>query len=437
MEKKWDQHLDEGKTIKDLPKEEIEKMHKSEKEFAQSSKKELTKEEADDLRLKLGGVYDKLIGIFTKYCDLKPEYYPVIATWVMGTYIHDSFKTYPYLFLNAMKASGKSRLLGLISKMSHEGSVMASPTEATLFRSTGTLGIDEFEKIGRKGSESIQELLNGSYKKGTKIKRMRKAIDKTGEHQEIEEFEIFRPIVMANIWGMDDVLGDRCITLILERSVSPVTKLMEIWDEDEDIISTLHSLHTLKCMWCMNIGLKYVYRSWNNYILDKYPNKLNYTTTYTTTYTTYIPNNTYLSFFNKIDESGINGRNLELSFPLFLIANYLSDDNFDEMLKIISEVVIERTKEEFMENNDVSFVDFVSQLPPHGFLRIKRISNDFKEFLQQDDSEEKWINPRWCGAALKRHNLILERRRMSVGIEVKLNIKKAQEKILMFKEKEE
>ena len=35
-----------------------------------------------------------------------------------------------------------------------------------------------------------------------------------GEQQVVEEFEPYRPIIMANIWGMDEVLGERCIQLI-------------------------------------------------------------------------------------------------------------------------------------------------------------------------------------------------------------------------------
>jgi len=34
----------------------------------------------------------------------------------------------------------------------------------------------------------------------------------------IEEFAVYCPIAMANIRGMENVLGDRCISLILEKS---------------------------------------------------------------------------------------------------------------------------------------------------------------------------------------------------------------------------
>jgi hypothetical protein len=41
-----------------------------------------------------------------------------------------------------------------------------------MFRTTGTLAIDEFEGIQRKGTEALKELLNSAYKKGSVVKRL-------------------------------------------------------------------------------------------------------------------------------------------------------------------------------------------------------------------------------------------------------------------------
>ncbi len=126
-------------------------------------------------------------------------------------------RVFPYLFFNAMRGSGKSKTLRLVCKLSNDGNVMASPTEATLFRTFGTLGIDEFEGVANKDKGSVRELLNGAYKKGILIQRMKKTKGIAGEDYVVENFEVFRPIIMANIWGMEEVLGDRCLTLILEK----------------------------------------------------------------------------------------------------------------------------------------------------------------------------------------------------------------------------
>ena len=54
----------------------------------------------EEMKLILGTVYEKIIEVLKQYCDLKEEYYPVVATWIIGTYLHKSFNTYPYLFIN-------------------------------------------------------------------------------------------------------------------------------------------------------------------------------------------------------------------------------------------------------------------------------------------------------------------------------------------------
>ena len=48
-------------------------------------------------------------------------------------------------------------------------------------------------------------------------------------------------------------------------------------------------------------------------------------------------------------------------------------------------------------------------------------------------SNEEWLNNIWMGRALQRLSLIKEKRRRNRGIEIRLNIKKAQDKIKMFK----
>jgi hypothetical protein len=47
--------------------------------------------------------------------------------------------------------------------------------------------------------------------------------------------------------------------------------------------------------------------------------------------------------------------------------------------------------------------------------------------------EDEWFNERWMSRALKRLNLIKEKKRMSYGIIVKIDYKLAQEKVRMFK----
>lgn len=385
----------------------------------------------DEVMVKLRECYDKIIEILKLYVDMKEEYYSLIAVWVIGTYFHKDMNSYPYLFFNAMRGSGKTRTLKLIISMAKEGSLMASPTEAILFRMHGTLGLDELENIGSKEKSPIRELLNASYKKGTKIFRTRKKKNLGGEELVIEEFEPYRPIVMANIHGMEEVLGDRSITLILEKSNDPVkTRLIEDFENDETIKFIKETLD--QCIVCSVELKKNIKQKWNDYIIDKY------NTTHST-YTTYITHTTHTTLqdikittlFNKIDDSGLYGRNLELFLPLFFIADIINNDVFEGLIKLSKQLTDEKRHEEEVESRDVMLIDFVSKQDT-GFAhkRTKDLVREFKEFI---DVDEDWVTTQWFGLALKRLNLIIDKKRIARGTEVILNVTKAQEKLKLFR----
>jgi len=385
-------------------------------------KEKLTEEEVMET---LNECYDDIKKLLKKYLDLKEEYYDIITLWIIGTYFHDEFESYPYLFFNAMRGSGKSRTLRLVSKLCN-GNVMASPTEAVLFRTTGTLGIDEFEGVANKDKSSIRELLNGAYKKGIKICRMKKKKGISGEEQVVEEFEVYRPITMANIWGMEEVLSDRCISLILEKSDDPAkTRLIEDFENNNYIQKINNSLS--KCSLCSVVTKKNIHQEWNNYISDRYETTSNALTT-NTTYTT------LTTLFNKIHDSKIIGRNLELFIPLFFISNFINKDYLEKIIEIAKDVTDKKKKEEETESIDVMVFDFVSKREGGMvWYSIKDLTNEFRQFA---DENSDWLNNKWFGRALKRLNLIVDKRRKGYGMEVMLNPTKALKKLNIFKKEE-
>lgn len=399
---------------------------------------ELTKEEVLEI---LNETYDNIKKVLKVYLDLKEEYYSLISLWIIGTYFHQNFASFPYLFFNAMRGSGKSRLLRLVCKLSKEGNVMASPTEAVLFRTKGTIGIDEFEGVANKDKSSIRELLNGAYKKGIKIARMKKVKSLAGEEMKVEEFEVYRPVIMANIWGMDEVLGDRCITLILEKSNNlEKTRLTEDFEENNYIENIKKSL--VRCSLCSVVSPENINKMWNSYISDEYKTTL--TTYYTyNTYTTLTtslqkrvpqetevnPNHTEL--FKKIKDSEIQGRNLELFLPLFFISDYINQEVLDGIIQIAKDITYEKQHEEEMESIDVMVYDFISkQGEGLEFHSVKSLTNLFREFA---DESSDWLNSKWFGRALKRLNLVVDKKRKGSGMEVLLNVPKAIEKLKMFR----
>ena len=431
---KWSSSDEQYKT---LTFEKAENFYLQEQEKQKEEEKKEVIEEPKEIDIEiLKKVYEDIVNLLKKYVDMKENYYSIIALWIIGTWTHESFETYPYLFLNATKGSAKTRLLKLIKALSKDGDILNSLTEAVLFRTKGTLCIDEFEGISKKGQENLRELLNSAYKKGTKVKRMKRVKTEKGEEMIVEQFDVYRPICMANIWGLENVLQDRCLTIILEKSNDKSrTKLVEDFDSNiviNNLIAILKS-YSVSVSCVVYLSENNVYKKWNDYILSTYKNSSFSIDTQDTLYTlhTYDTQDTLCDIFKKIDDSGIDGRNLELSFPIFLTTINFCKDRLDDIIKIVGEIIQERKVEDLTSNYDISLVDFISQEVENDyFMRIGEITQKFKDFLQENPD---WLNNDWIGRALRRLNLVRQSRRLGRGKEVVLNYKKAQEKIKIFK----
>lgn len=391
-------------------------------------------EEETEIKKLLLRSYEDIRFIIGKYLDMDEDLKKIVTLWIIGTYFHKDFVSFPYLYLNAMKGSGKTRLMNLIAALSWKGSVQNSLTEAVIFRNEGTLCIDEFERAGRKGSENLLELLNSAYKKGAKVTRMKKKKVKDTEEFVMEEYNMYRPIAIANITGLDNVLQDRCMKIVLEKSVNVYkTRLIENLLEQriKALKRIIQSISLSGCSLCNVVTPFYLYKEWNNHILQHQT-----THTHTSLHTTLHTLTTLKDKFKLIEETKLNGRDLELSMPLLIIAMWIDgaygmEGFFEDHLKILDRIFLEKKQDDFIENLDYSLYDFFSQeLEVKYFQQIKDITHKFREFMQSND---EWINPKWMGRALSRLNLVKEKRRLSRGIEVVIDYKKAKEKANQFR----
>lgn len=393
----------------------------------------------DDLKINLGKAYEDIISQLKYYCDLAETEYHIVALWIIGTYLHKEFDTFPLLFLNATKGSGKSRLLRLIMAMAWNGKVVLDLREASLFRTaqTSSIGIDEFENVNSKEYGTLRTLLNASYKKGASVERMKKVFKDKQESQEVEKFMLYTSVALANIYGMEEVLGDRCINLTLEKSNKPqITKLIEDFDRNLIIQRIKTTLNTIQCSLCSVVTDKNIVNGWNIYVNKKYDTLTTHNTQYTITTLTTQEQTINDEVYRKIDESNLSSRNLELFFPLFLIGNLISPEIFDKILSIAKDMIEERKNEEYIESRDVQLLSYIGKKNPldNNFVPINRLTQDFKISIAYETEEMHWLNSKWIGRALKRMKLIREKRRTAQGIEVILNIQKAQEQIKLYKE---
>lgn len=365
----------------------------------------------------LSTYFKKIEKILREYMDMKEEYYSLISLWIVGSYLHKQFSSYPYLFFNAMKGSGKTRMLKIIANLSKNGDVVGSMTEAVLFRTAynSTICIDELENINSKGNENLGLLLNSAYKKGCDVKRMVKKKSIVGESQEVERFRVYCPLALANIRGMENVLADRCISVILEKSSNPkITKLIENFENDNEFLEIRGGL--LRLTEKFSDDLNYfgdVFNKWNAFqkqdvldIKDKFS-----------------------ELFSRIDKTNIQGRDLELFFPLFIIADMCGKEVLDDTLDISKEIVEEKRQQDREENMDIKIYEFVAQYKIGGYVAVSTLVEDFKDYTELKD---EWINARYFGKGLRRLNLVLNEKRTSAKRQVKLDIEKAKEKSKMF-----
>lgn len=386
-------------------------------------------------QLELEECYRGIIDLMKRFVDVPEAYQKLIAIWIIGTYLHSHFETFPFLFFNAMRGSGKTRLLKFISALASksDGSVQNNISEAVLFRTPQgtTLCIDEIENIASKEKNTLRELLNAAYKKGIKVKRMKKIKANNQEDYKVEEFEPYLPIAMANIWGLEEVLQDRSITLILEKSSNPgIIKKIDNVTSIVRFSEIKKKLTELGVVWCCVVTEKNIIGEWNDYIDRKY-NDITTQTTQTAQDNTK-QHQEHEELFRKIDDSGITGRHFELIFPLLITAELIHTDILNELINITKNIMLERKEEEYSSSKDVMVYDFVSHLDKYRYewVPTKFLVNEFRQFTNEDG---EWLNDKWLGRALKRLCLITEKRRLRQGREFKLAVDKAKEKIKIFK----
>ncbi len=390
---------------------------------------EFSDEEWKKLKEDIKDTYLDVVDFIMYWMDMPEKYAKIVSLWILGTYMHDSFNTYPFLFLNAMRGSGKTRLLRIISHLSKgsEGDVQTGLTESVLFRSPKgeTLVLDEFENASSKEKANLRTYLNACYKKGGTVKRVKKVNRKDGDNYEIDRFEPYKPIAMANISGMEDVLGDRCLTLIIDKSQDKSkTKLVEDFSDNSNLHQIKVRLIRFSVGLCSVVSPQETIKGWNNYIKNQFK-----TTPPTTTlqYT-----NIHYKLYKKIDKAGVDGRNFELLIPIFLIADYLGEDILDEILDIGKEIASMKKEDEFIESQDIQFIDFISKQDSMGrWVGVKELTHSFRGFIDAS-AEDEWANQIWVGRALKRLNLIHKKRRVSKGMEIMLDVNHAIEKMKMF-----
>lgn len=166
---------------------------------------------------------DEAHKLLTTYCALpSPEAADAIVLWCAATHALPALPFAPRLSVrSATKRSGKSRVLEIISPLSHRPLATVNATVAAIFRSLGgdhppTLIFDEVDSIfgSRKvaeNNEDLRGLINAGFERG------KPALRCSGPSLIPTEFATFAMGALAGIGSLPDTIEDRSIIIHMKR----------------------------------------------------------------------------------------------------------------------------------------------------------------------------------------------------------------------------
>ncbi|MEM3646534.1 MAG: hypothetical protein QW334_00115, partial [Thermofilum sp.] len=310
-------------------------------------------------------VYNNIKNLLLEYFEFQDEEtYEFVAAWILGTYFYTMFLAYPYLFIGGIKRTGKTKLLYFIFLSAFNAIFSVNMSTAALFRYIDECGatilLDETEDLNDPQRRlDVRSILLGGYKSGGLVHRV-----EGDRRKRVEDFDVYSPKAMANIYGVEDVLSDRAITIIMIRSLNTaiteknINQHDPIWQEIRDKLTAL----TLT--------------RWR----ELYDISRNF----------------------KNPSNKITAREYELWHPIFCIWKWIGGDELvQKMLPWVETKAEEKQIIELNDNRDLTLLKtLVEHVDRDGEYSLSEIRDWFKAEFQ--DEEQKWLNNKWIGSALRR-----------------------------------
>jgi hypothetical protein len=214
-------------------------------------------------RYALVGVPHQLAAYYRRFMVFAESWWPeVLALWTLGTYLYPVFSAYPYLRISSPEPGcGKSLLGQIIANLAFNGELMASPTEANIFRMAeserGTQVWDEVENQSEGDRSRLQAmksaLLNG-YRAGGVVPRQ----ERTGRQFETVRFHVYVPRVLIGLSELPPVVRQRTIELLLHRRSTEEKVERYLPDERAKEESALRELCALYALtYCRSVSEQY------------------------------------------------------------------------------------------------------------------------------------------------------------------------------------
>ena len=187
--------------------------------------------------VKANTLYSNIKQLFKKYVIVSDEFFDVIVSYIMMTYIYVLFQVIPYLWINGEKGTGKSTIMKIMSKLCFNPMFCSNINPANIFRQIdndgSTIILDEFEKMYGEDKQEIIKILNQGFNIDGVVPRC------VGQSNQIRKFRSFSPKIMGGISNIDDVLFER----VIKYSTTRVTNVsVPKFREDKNTKQTINTL---------------------------------------------------------------------------------------------------------------------------------------------------------------------------------------------------
>ena len=343
-----------------------------------------------DAKINLLKLFNDVRDKFVYFMDFEDKrYFSLVSIWAIGTFFHQLFSTYPYLFLNAIKRSGKTKLMTLIGFMSFNPEPFIAPSSASFYRiiqaEKPTLLIDEIERLPKKEASDIRSIILSGYKKGFTVPRIEEVKEGKEKRYRTVKYDIFSPKVMANIAGIEETIADRSIPIILTRSLDKTISNREPRKLVTDFQPIRNDLFLAQMLVWKDI--KFSYELFGDLLEGKTKDdELN-------------------EEVEKI-KNDVSSRHWELWQPMFGIANAISKDVLKEIVGLAIDITKEKEVEEEVDSFDASLVRIIcSAVDKSDWYGIA----DITKHIRAGEDFEK-LSSEQVGRALSRLKLVSGRK---------------------------
>jgi putative DNA primase/helicase len=163
----------------------------------------------------LADVLDKAIAVYLRFLILPRGGAEIMALWSMGTHCFQEFSIFPRLAVTSpVKECAKSLLLRVLKCTCARPVIMTNANIAPLFRMISvcrpSIFLDEADNY-LNDKPDLLALLNDGYADGGRVWRCE------GENNEVKEFDVFTPVVIAMINRPPPTLLSRSIEIRMRR----------------------------------------------------------------------------------------------------------------------------------------------------------------------------------------------------------------------------